>query len=461
MASALPFSSLTAITPVDGRYADKCVALREHFSEYALIKQRVIVEIKWLLHLADEGAIAQLPKFDTPTRAALDALATGFTVEQAERVKTIERTTNHDVKAVEYFLKEHFADADESLKSRLEFFHFACTSEDINNLSYSLMLSNARTDVVLPAVKQIDAKLTAMAHDLAEVPMLSHTHGQPATPTTVGKEIANVVYRLRTQAAAIDKVSILGKIAGATGSYQAHIVSCPDVDWPQLARRFVESLGLTWNPYTTQIEPHDYVAELFHACERYNTILLDMCKDMWAYISKGYFKQRVVAGEVGSSTMPHKVNPIDFENAEGNLGIANALFAHLAGKLPISRLQRDLTDSTTMRTLGVAYAHTLIAFSALLKGLGKVEVNQTVLAADLDINWEVLAEPIQTVMRMYGVSNPYEKLKALTRGRRVDAAGMRAFVETLEELPADAKARLMALTPATYIGDAAKLARAI
>jgi len=458
--SDLALSSLTAVTPVDGRYADKCVALREHFSEYALIKRRVEVEIYWLLHLADEGVIEQLPPFDAATRAALEALAKDFTVEQAERVKAIEKTTNHDVKAVEYFLKETFKSADAALTSRLEFFHFACTSEDINNLSYALMLAEARKACVMPAIAQIEKKLVSMAHELAEVPMLSHTHGQPATPTTVGKELANVVHRLRTQSAAIEAVPILGKIAGATGSYQAHVVACPNVDWPKLAQKFVTSLGLSWNPYVTQIEPHDFVAELFHACERYNTVLLDLAKDMWGYISKGYFKQRVVAGEVGSSTMPHKVNPIDFENAEGNMGIANALFGHLATKLPISRWQRDLTDSTAMRNLGVAFAHSMIAYSALLKGLGKVEINPTMLAAELDSNWEVLAEPIQTVMRMYGVENPYEKLKELTRGRRVDAEGMRSFVETLE-LPADAKARLMALTPGSYIGEAAKLAKAI
>ncbi|KAL1508831.1 hypothetical protein AB1Y20_004926 [Prymnesium parvum] len=456
----LPLTSLSAITPIDGRYADKCLPLREHFSEYALIKRRVAVEVHWLLHLADEGAIPQLPAFDAPTRASLEALAGGLTLAQAERVKAIEKTTNHDVKAVEYFLKQSFGDADAALASRLEFFHFACTSEDINNLSYALMLADARRLCVLPAMAQIEAKLQAMAHELAEVPMLAHTHGQPATPTTLGKEMANFVHRLRAQRKSVEAVSILGKIAGATGSYQAHTVACPDVDWPEMARKFVTKLGLEWNPYVTQIEPHDFVAELFHACERYNTVLLDLAKDMWGYISKGYFKQRVVAGEVGSSTMPHKVNPIDFENAEGNLGIANALFAHLATKLPVSRWQRDLTDSTAMRNLGVAFAHSIISYSALLKGLGKMDVNHAALAADLDSNWEVLAEPIQTVMRMHGVENPYEKLKELTRGRRVDAQGMRAFVESLE-IPADAKQRLMALTPASYIGDAAKLAKAI
>ena len=507
---ALAPSTLTAIGPVDGRYADKAGALRGYFSEYALIKQRVRVEIRWLLLLADEPSFTFLQPFDAATVAALESLATtGFTVEHAERVKTIERTTNHDVKAVEYFLKEHFGGASSGLASQLEFFHFACTSEDINNLSYALMVAEAREDVLLPMLAELDTKLTGMAHELAEVPMLSHTHGQPATPTTVGKELANVVHRMRAQVKSIRGVEVLGKIAGAVGSYNAHVVASPAVDWPAMAKRLVESFGLVWNPYVTQIEPHDCLAELFHAFERYNTVLLDLSRDMWGYISKGYFKQRVVAGEVGSSTMPHKVNPIDFENAEGNLGIGNALFAHFASKLPVSRWQRDLTDSTVLRNIGVAFAHSAIAYQvprpappchpppatrthapcvcvcarahartrthahararardrapglqALLKGLGKVGINEAALAADLDGNWEVLAEPVQTVMRLYAVESPYEKLKELTRGRRVDADGMRAFVTSLD-IPADAKERLMALSPASYIGEAAKLAKAI
>jgi len=463
MSSALGLSALTAVSPIDGRYADKTVSLREHFSEFGLIKQRVKVEVDWLLALAKEGIVPGLPPFDDATKNLIESISTGFDVTEAEKVKAIERTTNHDVKAVEYYLKEKALSADASkekaLAARLEFFHFACTSEDINNLAYARMLLLARQEVILPAMTAIVDKLRTMAHAMADVPMLAHTHGQPATPTTVGKEFANVVQRLRAQIRAVEAVQILGKIAGAVGSYNAHVVACPNADWPSFAKVFVEGLGLTFNPYVTQIEPHDFIAELFDACARFNTVLLDLCRDMWGYISLGYFKQKVVAGEVGSSTMPHKVNPIDFENAEGNLGLANALMGHLAAKLPISRWQRDLTDSTVLRNMGVGFAHSLIAYQASLKGLGKVEVNPTALQADLDGNWEVLAEPVQTVMRMYGVESPYEKLKELTRGKRVDAEGMRAFVESLE-LPDDAKKRLLALTPASYIGEAAKLARA-
>jgi len=463
MSSALGLSALTAVSPIDGRYADKTVSLREHFSEFGLIKQRVKVEVDWLLALAKEGIVPGLPPFDDATEKLIESISTGFDVAEAEKVKAIERTTNHDVKAVEYYLKEKALSADASkekaLAARLEFFHFACTSEDINNLAYARMLLLARQEVIIPAMTAIVDKLRTMAHAMADVPMLAHTHGQPATPTTVGKEFANVVQRLRAQIRAVEAVQILGKIAGAVGSYNAHVVACPNADWPSFAKVFVEGLGLTFNPYVTQIEPHDFIAELFDACARFNTVLLDLCRDMWGYISLGYFKQKVVAGEVGSSTMPHKVNPIDFENAEGNLGLANALMGHLAAKLPISRWQRDLTDSTVLRNMGVGFAHSLIAYQASLKGLGKVEVNPTALQADLDGNWEVLAEPVQTVMRMYGVESPYEKLKELTRGKRVDAEGMRAFVESLE-LPDDAKKRLLALTPASYIGEAAKLARA-
>ncbi len=460
--------ALTNISPIDGRYADKTAALRVHFSEFGLIKQRVLVEVKWLLALADESMVPQLPKFDVPSRALLESIIADFDVGEAAKVKAIERTTNHDVKAVEYYLKEaakakaaagSAGDASQ-LASRLEYFHFACTSEDINNLAYARMLMLARQEVLLPVMEKIDSTLTAMAHEHADVPMLSRTHGQAATPTTIGKELANVVVRLRTQLQQIKASPIKGKIAGAVGGYQAHLVACPDADWPTFAQRFVQSLGLEFNPYVTQIEPHDFVAELFDAFARFNTILLDFCRDMWSYISIGYFKQRVVAGEVGSSTMPHKVNPIDFENAEGNIGLANALFGHLASKLPVSRWQRDLTDSTVMRNLGVAFGHSIIAYHALLKGLSKVALNQSRLAEDLDTNWEVLAEPVQTVMRMYEVESPYEKLKELTRGKRVDAEGMRTFVESLT-IPDDAKKRLLSLTPGSYIGAAAKLAREV
>jgi len=463
----LALSPLTAVSPVDGRYAEKSDVLREYFSEFGLIKRRVKVEVSWLLQLSEAKLIAQLPPFGGDARAALEAIADNFGVAEAERVKAIERVTNHDVKAVEYFLKEATIaskTADGSplaeLHASLEFIHFACTSEDINNLSYALMLLESREEVMLPLMQKVIDKLAEQARALADVPMLSHTHGQPATPTTVGKELANVVYRLRQQLDAIKSAPVFGKIAGAVGSFNAHLVACPEADWPAFAKSFVESLGLQYNPYVTQIEPHDFIAQLFHAFERFNTILLDFARDMWGYISKGYFKQRVVKGEVGSSTMPHKVNPIDFENAEGNLGLANAIFSHLGSKLPVSRWQRDLTDSTVMRNLGVAFSHALISYQALLKGLGKVEINEANLAAELDGNWEVLAEPIQTVMRMYGVESPYEKLKELTRGTRVTADGMRAFVTSLD-IPQDAKERLLALTPASYIGHAAALAKAI
>jgi len=462
-ASTATLSQLTAVSPIDGRYADKTVSLREYFSEFGLIKYRVQVEIAWLLRLAKERILPQLPPFDAASISLLQSIADNFDVAEAERVKAIERTTNHDVKAVEYYLKEKVAAAKPlpaQLSQATEFIHFACTSEDINNLSYALMLRDARAKVLLPTMRKIVDTLVQMAHSLAEVPMLSHTHGQPATPTTVGKEMANVVARLRPQIAALEREEVLGKIAGATGSYQAHLSAAPAADWPAFAKGFVESLGLVHNPYTTQIEPHDFIASLFDTVARFNTILIDLARDMWGYISLGYFKQRVVAGEVGSSTMPHKVNPIDYENAEGNLGLANAILAHLGAKLPISRAQRDLTDSTVLRNLGVGLGHCSIAYAALLKGLGKVEVNEAALAADLDNNWEVLAEPVQTVMRLYGVESPYEKLKELTRGRKIDAEGMRAFVATLD-IPQEAKERLAALTPASYIGRAAELAKAI
>jgi adenylosuccinate lyase len=451
--------SLTALSPVDGRYAGKVDALRPIFSEYGLIRARVRVEIEWLLALAAEPGVVELPAFTDTQIATLRQLAEDFSVDDAARVKAIERTTNHDVKAVEYFIKERLKD-DATLAGALEFVHFACTSEDINNLSYALMLSEARAKVLLPKLDETIAALRAMAHSHAALPMLSRTHGQTASPTTVGKELANVVARLERQHRQFAAVDLSGKINGAVGNYNAHVSAYPEIDWAALSQRFVESLGLEWNAYTTQIEPHDGIAELCDAQRRINTIGIDLCRDVWGYISLGYFRQAVKAGEVGSSTMPHKVNPIDFENAEGNFGIANGLLGHFSEKLPISRWQRDLTDSTVLRALGTAFAHTLIALDALLRGLGKLSVNEARLAADLDAAWEVLAEPIQTVMRRYGLPEPYEQLKALTRGQGMNAATIRAFVDRLE-LPADAKSRLLAMTPASYIGLAAELARDI
>ena len=455
----MELSTLTAISPIDGRYGSKTETLRPIFSEFGLIHGRVRVEIAWLKALAAHPQIAEVPALSDQARQRLDAIADGFSVEDAGRVKAIERTTNHDVKAVEYFLKEAIADNAE-LAAVSEFIHFACTSEDINNLAHGLMLSAAREQVLLPEMDRVIDAIRALAHRYAELPMLSRTHGQPASPTTLGKEMANVVHRLRAQRAAIAQVPLPGKINGAVGNYNAHLAAYPDVDWPDFARQFVESLGLTWNPYTIQIEPHDGMAELFDAIARFNTVLLDFCRDCWGYISVGYFKQKTVEGEVGSSTMPHKVNPIDFENAEGNLGIANAIFGHLTAKLPVSRWQRDLTDSTVLRNLGTGAAHTLIALQSALRGIGKLEAEPARLAADLEANWEVLAEPIQTVMRRYGVEQPYEKLKALTRGQRIGPEALAAFVDTLD-IPDDAKVRLKALTPASYIGNAAAQAKAI
>ena len=449
--------ALTALSPLDGRYAGKVDALRPIFSEYGLIKARVRVEVEWLLALAGEPGIPELPPFSATAAARLRALAEGFSVEDAARVKAIEATTNHDVKAVEYFIKEQLKD-DAELGPALEFVHFACTSEDINNLSYALMLSQARQDVLLPKLDALIQKLRAMAHEHAALPMLSRTHGQTASPTTVGKELANVVARLQRQGEVLAGLPMPGKINGAVGNYNAHVAAYPDVDWPAFSRRFVESLDLDWQPYTTQIEPHDGVAELCDAAKRIDTIAIDLCRDIWGYISQGYFKQAVKAGEVGSSTMPHKVNPIDFENAEGNFGIASALFEHFAIKLPISRWQRDLTDSTVLRALGTAFGHMLIGFDALQRGLNKLSVNPERLAADLDASWEVLAEAVQTVMRRHGLPNPYEQLKALTRGHGITAESMRAFVESLD-LPAADKARLLAMTPASYTGLAERLAR--
>jgi adenylosuccinate lyase len=452
-------AQLLALSPLDGRYAGKVDALRPIFSEYGLIKARVTVEIEWLLALAAEPGILELAPFPPAAAERLRALAGGLSTRDAARVKEIERTTNHDVKAVEYLIKERLKD-DAELAPTLEFVHFACTSEDINNLSYALMLREARDNVMLPRLDALVETLTTMAHQHAGLPMLSRTHGQTASPTTVGKEIANVVARLRRQRDVLAQLPMPGKINGAVGNYNAHLAAYPEVDWSAFSRRFVESLGLAWQPYTTQIEPHDGIAELCDAMKRIDTILIDLCRDVWGYISLGYFKQAVKAGEVGSSTMPHKVNPIDFENAEGNFGIANALFEHFAAKLPISRWQRDLTDSTVLRALGTAFGHALIGFDALGRGLGKLSANPQRLADDLDAAWEVLAEAVQTVMRRHGLPNPYEQLKALTRGQGITEASMREFIAGLS-LPEDAKQRLMAMTPGTYVGLAERLARDI
>ncbi len=449
-------SRLLALSPLDGRYAGKVDALRPIFSEFGLIKARVKVEVEWLLALANEPGIDELAPFSLEATARLRALADELSVEDAARVKQIERTTNHDVKAVEYLIKERLKD-DAELGPALEFVHFACTSEDINNLSYSLILNEARTTVMVPRLDELIAKLRLMAHAHAAVPMLSRTHGQTASPTTVGKELANVVARLQRQRETLIAAPMPGKINGAVGNYNAHVAAYPDIDWPKFSEGFVTSLGLIWQPYTTQIEPHDGIAELCDVQKRIDTIAIDLCRDIWGYISLGYFKQSVKAGEVGSSTMPHKVNPIDFENAEGNFGIANALFEHFAAKLPISRWQRDLTDSTVLRALGTAFGHALIGFDALLRGLEKLSTNPERLAADLDASWEVLAEAVQTVMRRHGLPNPYEQLKALTRGHGINQHSMREFISTLE-LPADAKQRLLEMTPASYLGHAEKLA---
>lgn len=448
----MELSSLTAVSPVDGRYGDKVSALRTIFSEFGLLKFRVQVEVRWLQKLAACAEIKEVPAFDADANAFLDQLVANFNVNDAQRIKDIEKTTNHDVKAVEYFLKEKVAGIP-ALHAVSEFIHFACTSEDINNLSHALMLQTARQDVVLPYWKQIIDAIKDLAHKHRDIPLLSRTHGQPATPSTIGKELANVAYRMDRQFRQLQNVEILGKINGAVGNYNAHIVAYPEVDWHKFSEEFVTSLGINWNPYTTQIEPHDYIAELFDCVARFNTILIDFDRDIWGYIALNHFKQRTIAGEIGSSTMPHKVNPIDFENSEGNLGLSNAVLQHLASKLPVSRWQRDLTDSTVLRNLGVGLGYALIAYQATLKGVSKLEVNEANLANELDHNWEVLAEPIQTVMRRYGIEKPYEKLKELTRGKRVDAAGMQAFIDSLE-LPEEEKVRLKAMTPGNYIGRA-------
>jgi adenylosuccinate lyase len=454
-----PLSTLTAISPVDGRYGNKVSVFREIFSEYGLIRNRVTVEIRWLQKLAAHPQVTEVPAFSDEANAYLDRMVSEFSLADAERIKSIESTTNHDVKAVEYFIKEKIEPVPE-LHAVTEFVHFACTSEDINNLSHALMLREGLDHGLLPAMNRVVDRLAELSHEHATQPMLSRTHGQTASPSTVGKEFANVVHRLRRQIKQIGAVELMGKINGAVGNYNAHLSAYPSIDWAANAREFIESLGLDWNPYTTQIEPHDYIAELYDAIARFNTILIDLDRDIWGYISLGYFKQKTVAGEVGSSTMPHKVNPIDFENSEGNLGIANALFSHLSAKLPTSRWQRDLTDSTVLRNLGVGFAHSLIAYEATLKGLGKLELNAARLDDDLNHAWEVLAEPIQTVMRRYNIEKPYEKLKDLTRGKAMTPELIKAFVQSLD-IPDSAKNELMELTPSTYVGNAADQARDI
>lgn len=455
----MELTPLTAISPIDGRYSSKTEDLRPIFSEFGLMHHRVLVEIRWLQALAAHPQISEVPALSSHAQQLLERIVERFELEDAQRIKNIERATNHDVKAVEYFLKEKIAGNDE-LEAISEFLHFACTSEDINNLSHALMLKAARTQALLPSMDQLIDALRDLAHRHAHQAMLSRTHGQPASPTTLGKEMANVAYRLKRQREQLAAVPLLGKINGAVGNYNAHQLAYPEVDWPTFARTFVESLDLSWNPYTIQVEPHDYMAELFDGIARFNTVLIDFCRDIWVYISLGYFRQKTKTGEVGSSTMPHKVNPIDFENAEGNLGLANALFNHLAAKLPISRLQRDLTDSTVLRNLGVAVAHSLVSYQSTLRGIAKLEVNSQRLSEDLNTNWEVLAEAIQTMMRRYGVKEPYEKLKELTRGRQIDEQALRQFVAGLE-LPAEAKERLFALSPNHYLGNAEEQARNI
>lgn len=455
----MELSSLTAISPIDGRYGSKTQNLRSVFSEYGLIHARVIVEIRWLQHLASLEGVSELPAFSKATNTFLKKLLDNFDESDAMRIKEIEKTTNHDVKAVEYFLKEKLASQKE-LEPALEFIHFACTSEDINNLAHALMLKKGLSEVLIPLFERLIAALRQLAHDYADDAMLSRTHGQTASPTTVGKEFANVVARLQQQLARIQTVPLLGKINGAVGNYNAHLSAYPELDWAADNQAFVASLGLSWNPYTTQIEPHDYMAELFNAICRFNTVLIDFNRDIWGYISLGYFKQKSIAGEIGSSTMPHKVNPIDFENSEGNLGIANAIMAHLANKLPISRWQRDLTDSTVLRNLGVGFAHSVIAYESTLKGISKLEINRERLAQDLDNAWEVLAEPIQTVMRRYKIEGAYEKLKELTRGKVIDKQTIQTFIDTLD-IPPEAAAQLKALNPANYTGQAAALAKKI
>ncbi|MBU2863221.1 adenylosuccinate lyase [Reinekea forsetii] len=455
----MELSALTAISPIDGRYGNKTASLRQYFSEFGLIRYRVEVEVRWLQQLSNHPSITELPAFSAEANQYLDSIIENFSEIDAQAIKDIESTTNHDVKAVEYFLKDKLTAHDE-LKKHQEFVHFACTSEDINNLSHALMLANGMKTVVLPQLREVSSAIKTVAKELAHIPMLSRTHGQTASPTTVGKEFANVAYRLDRQIRHIEAIEYLGKINGAVGNYNAHLATYPEIDWEANANEFIESLGLQWNPYTTQIEPHDYIAELYDAIARFNTIVIDFDRDIWGYISQGYFKQKTIAGEVGSSTMPHKVNPIDFENSEGNLGIANAVMQHLGAKLPISRWQRDLTDSTVLRTMGVGLAHSLIAYQATLKGISKLQVNEQRLAQDLDNAWEVMAEAIQTVMRRYNIEEPYEKLKAFTRGKAITKDMMIDFVNQLD-LPEHAKKELLAMTPASYIGNAIDQAKRI
>ncbi|CAC9522799.1 Adenylosuccinate lyase (EC 4.3.2.2) @ SAICAR lyase (EC 4.3.2.2) [uncultured Gammaproteobacteria bacterium] len=454
----MELNALTAISPVDGRYFDKTNALSEIFSEFGLIKYRVLIEVKWLQAMADNDGITEVGAFSQEAADFLTNIASNFSLANAQAVKEIERTTNHDVKAVEYFLKDKVKDNAE-LNAVSEFFHFACTSEDINNLSHALMLIDGRK-VLLKQMQNILSLITDLAKDNAAIPMLSRTHGQTASPTTVGKEMANFAYRLKRQIKHLESVRVMGKFNGAVGNFNAHICAYPDLDWQNISQAFIQDLGVNYAPYTPQIETHDYMAEYFHSMNRFNTILIDFCRDIWGYISLGYFKQKTIAGEVGSSTMPHKVNPIDFENGEGNLGIANALNTHLADKLAISRWQRDLSDSTVLRNLGVSCAHSLVAYTSIAKGIGKLKINEAKLLEDLDSSWEVLAEPIQTVMRRYGIDNPYEKLKSLTRGNTIDAKVLADFVRDLD-MPEEAKQALAQLTPMTYTGDAQKLARDI
>ena len=455
----MDLSALTAVSPIDGRYGAKTAPLRDIFSEFGLIKRRVLVEVRWLQCLAEHPGIPEVPALGAAAGELLESIVADFCIDDARRIKDIEATTNHDVKAVEYFLKERFA-GNAQLESVSEFVHFACTSEDINNLSHALMLKDGVEGVLRPAMQAVVDAIASQVATSADVPMLSRTHGQTASPTTMGKELANVVARLRRQLLQLDRVEYLGKINGAVGNYNAHLAAYPEVDWQHSAEQFVSSLGLHWNPYTTQIEPHDYMAELFDCIARFNTILTDFDRDIWGYISLGYFKQKTIAGEVGSSTMPHKVNPIDFENSEGNLGLANAIFQHMSAKLPISRWQRDLTDSTVLRNMGVGFGYSLIAYQASLKGISKLELNPARLAADLDSAWEVMAEPIQTVMRRYGIAEPYEKLKALTRGQAMTEEILREFIAALD-IPLEAREALLALTPGTYTGNACAQAQSL
>jgi len=454
----MTFDKLTSISPIDGRYSDKTGPLKTIFSEFGLIKYRLLVEVRWLEAMSKNSEISEVPLFSSEANKKLLAIADNFSIEDARAIKEIEKTTNHDVKAIEYFLKEKVSTTPE-LQKVSEFIHFACTSEDINNLSHALMLENGR-EVLLAEMTEVLNLITGLAKENAEIPMLSRTHGQTASPTTLGKEMANFAYRLDRQIKQLEEVQIMGKFNGAVGNFNAHLSAYPEINWEKVSKSFIESLGINYAPYSSQIEPHDYIAEYFHALNRFNTILIDFCRDVWGYISLGYFTQKTIKGEIGSSTMPHKVNPIDFENSEGNLGLAIAIGEHFATKLPVSRWQRDLTDSTVLRNLGVSSAHCLISYASVSKGIKKLEVNEEKLIEDLNNSWEVLAEPIQTVMRRYGVENPYEKLKALTRGKKIDAKILNDFIASLD-IPLEAKNELYKLTPMNYIGDAIKLARNI